>query len=169
MLIVYASCVYILNIHSSDNQIHMKEVDISTTTFRTHEGDYEFLVMSFRLYNVPSTFQSFMNHILKPYIWTFVLIFFDNILIYNKYWEAHLQHVSQILKLLQDHHLFVKKSKCYFGLAKVEYLGHIVGCEGVHVDPRNIQSIKYCSCPKTLKSLWGLLGLTWYYLLALGS
>jgi hypothetical protein len=127
----------------------MKEEDISKTTIRTHEGHYELLVMHFGLCNALSTFQSLMNKILKPYLRVFVLVFFDDILIYSTNWEAHLQHVSKILQLLQNHCLFVKKSKCSFGVQEVEYLGHIVGCDGVRVDPNKIQAMQEWLHPKT--------------------
>jgi hypothetical protein len=86
----------------------MKEEDIPKTSFHTHEGHYELLVMSFFLCNAPSTFQSLMNKILKPYLWAFVHVFLEDILIHNKSRDAHLQYVSQVLQLLQDHHLLVK-------------------------------------------------------------
>ena len=119
----------------------MKEVDIPKTAFRTHAGHYEFLVMPFGLCNALSTFQSLINPLLNPYLRKFVLIFFDDILIYNLTWEKHLQHVDLLLQLLRKHKLFVKLSKCSFGMEKVEYLGHIVEREGVKVDPKKIQEM----------------------------
>jgi hypothetical protein len=152
-----------LDIRSSYHQIRMKEADIPNTTFCTHEGHYDFLVMPFGLCNAPSTFQSLMNHVFHPFLHHFFLVFFDDILIYRKTWTNHLTHVDQVLLLLSQHQLFLKQSKCAFGASEVEYLGHLVGKDGIRVDPKKIEAMQDWPHPKTLKSLCGFLGLTGYY------
>ena len=119
--------------------------------------------MPFSLTNAPSTFQGLMNSILKPFLRKFVLVFFDDILIYNKSWEDHVQHVDRVLQLLEAEQLYVKPSKCLFGVQKVEYLGHIVSHEGVKADPNKIKAIKEWSNPTTLRNIRGFLWLTGYY------
>ena len=142
-----------LDLHSGYHQIRIKTEDILKKTFQTHEGHYEFLVMPFCLTNAPSTFQGLMNSIFKPMLRNFVLVFFDNILIYNKSWKGHAQHVDRVLKLLQEKQLYAKTSKCFFGVQEVEYLGHMVSQEGVKVDPKKIKAIKEWKFPTTLKQL----------------
>jgi hypothetical protein len=116
-----------LDFRSGYHQVCMKEEKIPKTSFRTHEGHYEFLVMPFFLCNDPSTFQSLMNHVFCSFLCHFLLVFFDDILIYNKTWIDHLSHVDRVLHLLSQHQCFLKQSKCGFCTSKVEYLGHLVG------------------------------------------
>jgi hypothetical protein len=84
-----------------------------------------------------------MNNVFLPFLHHFVLVFFDVILIYSKTCPSHLSHVNQVHHLLSKHHFFLKQSKCAFGALEVEYLGHIVEKDGVHVDPKNIESMQY--------------------------
>jgi hypothetical protein len=141
----------------------MHPEDVDKTSFRTHRGHFEFLVMPFGLTNAPSTFQSLMNDILNPFIRKFVLVFFDDILIYSKTWAAHLQQVKQVFQTLRAHKLALKRSKCFFGVTSVSYLGHIISPSGVAMDPEKIAAVETWPQPRTLRALRGFLELTGYY------
>ena len=145
------------------HQVRMHPDDIAKTTFRTHRGHFEFLVMPFGLTNAPATFQALMNDILKSYICRFVLVFFDDILIFSSTWAEHLQLVRTVLQQMRMHHLFAKRSKCFFGELSVSYLGHIILAAGVAMDPAKIEAVEAWPRPLTTRALRGFLGLTGYY------
>jgi hypothetical protein len=115
--------------------------DIDKTTFRTHHGHYEFLVMPFGLSNVPATFQALMNDVLRPYLRKFVVVFFDDILIYSASWTEHLRHLSIVLNALRAHSLHLKRSKCSFGTTAVAYLGHVISEGGVAMDAEKVAAV----------------------------
>ena len=104
-----------------------------------------------------------MNDVFWPYLRRFVLVFFDDILVFNPTLELHIQHLRSVLELLQQHQLYAKKSKCAFGCSKVEYLGHIISGQGVSTYPRKTAAMEAWPIPNSVKTLKGFLGLTGYY------
>lgn len=93
------------------------------------------------MFNAPTTFQSLMNDLFRDYLHKFVLVFFDDILIYSRSLEDHLQHLKIVLAILKANSLFVKKSKCSFAQSSVSYLGHVVPANGIEVDTEKVQSV----------------------------
>jgi hypothetical protein len=104
-----------------------------------------------------------MNTVFRKVLRQFVLVFFDDILVYSRDWITHLQHLREVLKLLASNSLVANKKKCYFGQKSVEYLGHMITEEGVAVDPGKINSVINWPQPKNVKGVRGFLGLTGYY------
>jgi hypothetical protein len=152
-----------LDLRSGYHQVRMRAEDIAKTTFRTHGSLYEFLVMLFGLCNAPTTFQALMNDILRPFPRRFILVFFDDILIYSTTWTDHLHHVRAVLDVLHQHRLFLKRSKCEIGADSISYLGHIISTSGVAMDPAKVQAVADWPVPPSTRAVRGFLGFAGYY------
>ncbi|GJW73523.1 putative reverse transcriptase domain-containing protein [Tanacetum coccineum] len=134
-----------IDLRSGYHQLRVREEDVPKTAFRTRYGHFEFMVMPFSLTNAPTVFMDLMNHVCKPYLDKFVIVFIDDILIYSKSKEEHEVH----LKLLEKEKLYGKISKCEFWLQEVCILGHVVNSEGIRVNPSKNEAVKNWKPPKT--------------------
>ncbi|GJW11454.1 putative reverse transcriptase domain-containing protein [Tanacetum coccineum] len=125
---------------SGYHQLRVHEDDIPKTAFRTHYGHFEFILMPFGLTNAPAIFMDLMNRVCRPYLDRFVIVFIDDILIYFKTQEEHVEHLRLVLELLKKEKLYAKFSKCEFWLREVQFLGHVINGNGIHVDPSKIEA-----------------------------
>ncbi|CAI7881847.1 unnamed protein product [Closterium sp. NIES-53] len=144
-------------------QIRMADYSIHKTAFRTRYGSYEYLVMPFGLTNAPATFQAEMNHILRLLLDECVVVYLDDILIYSRDMKQHIKHLRRVFEILQREKFYVKLSKSEFALKKVQFLGHMVSAQGVHVDPKKIEAVRTWKTPENVKELQQFLGFANYY------
>ncbi|GJS96454.1 putative reverse transcriptase domain-containing protein [Tanacetum coccineum] len=145
------------------HQLRVHEDDIPKTAFRTRYRQFELTVMPFGLTNAPTVFMDLMNRVCRPYIDKFVIVFIDDILIYSKTKEEHEMHLGLILDMLKKEKLYAKFSKCEFLLREVQFLGHVVNSDGIHVDPSKIEAVKNWEVPKSPTEVRSILGLVGYY------
>ena len=124
-------------------------------------GHFEFKVLSFGLTNAPATFQAAMNSIFRPHLGKLVCL--DDILVFSKSPEEHAEHLETVLRLLREHTLFAKRSKCQFNTAELDFLGHVVGADGVKVDPKKTAVVRSRPQPRDVHQLRSFLGLTNYF------
>nr|GEU31409.1 putative reverse transcriptase domain-containing protein [Tanacetum cinerariifolium] len=123
--------------------------DYLETAFRTYYGHFESTVMPFGLTNAPAIFMDLMNRVCRPYLDKFVIVFIDGILIYSKTREEHVEHLRLVLELLKKEKMYAKFSKCEFWLIEVQFLGHVINGNEIHVDPSKIEAVKNWEAPRT--------------------
>jgi hypothetical protein len=112
--LTHASWFSCLDLTAGYHQIRLQPGEEFKTAFQTHTGQYEFRVMTFGLTGAPATFLKAMNTTLGPLLRKCVLVFFDDILIFSRTYEEHLEHICLVLQLLQRDQWQVKMSKCLF-------------------------------------------------------
>ena len=152
-----------IDLRSGYHQLRIQAEDVPKTAFRTRYGHYEFLVMPFGLTNAPAAFMDLMNRVFHDYLDRFVIVFIDDILIYSRSDEDHVQHLRVVLQILREKQLYAKFSKCEFWLRQIGFLGHIVSAEGIYVDPRKVEAIVKWEQPQTVTEIRSFLGLAGYY------
>nr|GEV83041.1 putative reverse transcriptase domain-containing protein [Tanacetum cinerariifolium] len=152
-----------INLRSGYHQLRVRDEDIPKTAFRTRYGHYKFQVMPFGLTNAHAVFVDLMNRVCKPYLDKFVIVFIDDIPIYSRNQEEHVNHLRIILELLKNEKPYPKFFKCDFRIRTVQILGHLIDDQGLHVDPAKIKAVKNWASPTTPTKIRQFLGLAGYY------
>ncbi len=152
-----------IDLRSGYHQIRIAEEDIPKTAFRTRYGHFEFRVLPFGLTNAPATFMHLMHQIFGPFLDQFVLVFLDDILVYSKTPEEHERQVRQVLDLLRQHQLYAKLSKCELCKPSVEFLGHIVDAQGLHMMEDKVKALIEWPVLKSVDDVRSFLGTVGYY------
>ncbi|GJV70519.1 putative reverse transcriptase domain-containing protein [Tanacetum coccineum] len=135
-----------IELRSGYHQLRVRDEDIPNTAFRTRYEHYEFQVMPFGFTNAPAVFMDLINRVCKPYLDKFMIVFIDDILIYSRKKEEHAYHLRIILELLRKEKLYSKFSKCDIWISIIQFLGHLIDSQGLHVDPAKIEA-KLCEAP----------------------
>ncbi|GJV78875.1 putative reverse transcriptase domain-containing protein [Tanacetum coccineum] len=138
-----------IDLRSGYHQLRVHEDDIPKTTFRTRYGHFKFIVMPFGLTNASAVLMDLMNRVCRHYLDKFVIVFIGDILIYSKTREEHVEHLRLVLELLKKEKMYAKFSKCEFWLREVQFLGHVINGNGIHVDPSKTETVKNWKARKT--------------------
>jgi hypothetical protein len=161
---LHGSCIFSkIDLKSGYHQIRMKEGDEWKTAFKTKYGLYEWLVMPFGLTNAPSTFMRLMNHVLRAFIGKFVVVYFDDILVYSKNLNEHIEHLRYVFDVLRCEKLYANFKKCTFCMERVVFLGYVISTKGIEVDEEKVKAIKEWPTPRSITEVRSFHGLASFY------
>ena len=144
-------------------QVEMDEEDAQKTAFITSEGLYEWTVMPFGLTNAPATFQRMMHEVLGDLIYTKAPVYIDDINTHSITFEQHLKDLAEVFQRIRSARLKLRADKCKFCFNEIEFLGYVVGKDGIKTDKKKIEKIMNYPRPITITELKGFLGLASYY------
>ncbi|PKU62236.1 putative mitochondrial protein [Dendrobium catenatum] len=152
-----------IDLKSGYHQIRIRPGDEWKTDFKTKDGLYEWTVMPFGLSNAPSTFMRVMTQILRPLLGKFVVVYFDDILIYSYSVEQHLTHLRQVCEILKREQMYANPKKYTFLTNQVTFLEFIISSQGISADPEKVQAINEWPEPKSIRDVRSFHGLATFY------
>ena len=152
-----------LDLRSGYWQVEVDPRDREKTAFSTPRGLFQFRVMPFGLCNAPSTFQRLMELVLAGLSWEVCLAYLDDVVVFGRTWEEHLQRLKMVLMRLKEAHLKLHPKKCQFFKKSVAFLGHVISNNGVSTEPDKINAIVHWPTPTNLAEVQSFLGLASYY------
>ncbi|CAI7770301.1 unnamed protein product [Closterium sp. NIES-53] len=152
-----------LDLAQGYHQLRITEDDVPKTAFRSPFGHFQWRVLSFGLTNAPASFQRAMNDVFRDAIGQFILVYLDDILVYSKTEDEHMEHLKWVLGKLREHKYYARLWKCHFYKRELEYLGHVVGHNGLKVDPKKVAAVQEWPVPRDVGQVRSFLGLANYF------
>ena len=122
--------------------MRIAEGDEKKIAIVTRYGSFEFLVMPFGLCNTLAMFCTLMNDVLRPYLDSFVVVYLDDIVVFNDNMEDYKKTLAMVFEALRANQLFLKKSKCVLAQTEIPFLGHIVGQGYIRMEPSRVKAIE---------------------------
>ena len=159
----HASIYSVCDISATYWQIPMHPDSMEQTSIVTPSGQWQWTVLPYGLRNSAATFMSVMHAALQPLINDCILIYVDDVIIFSRNFEEHMDHLNLVFKHLKAAGLRLKPNKCHFAKAEVQYLGHRLSVSGVKPNPAKTEIVEHFPVPRNQREVRSFLGLTNYY------